>query len=223
MSSYTPVATALPATINRAADGENPTGAILGGQVETVANAVKYLQDRIHASVFPVTPQAQTRVQADPGRGQRNAAVASNSSDSLIESTATPTAASDRAVVIYALDPPNGCAISAVDVKIIGSASATAAPGAGFRPEIEVYAINQSSGAVTTLGTAAAGAYGSLGAFQAAHQVSVTFGSPHTVDRTTYRYVARIFGEYGANQAAGTKFICCRVTQTTTSSDLQAG
>lgn len=201
---YSPTPVAQGVTVTVPQDGDNLTAQSVRDAIEEIADGLEYVTNAVELTVSAPAGWGNPRVSSAVGVGNTNVDILLG----IPESNVNPVAVDDRATMTYPLDLPNGSTLTTVTAYVQGAAGATALPTAPGIIRVDVYGINITTGVATLLDTGD-DASATLAAWKLAHQVSAN-GMTHVVNRETTRYVAMVFGEYGASQAAGTKYFGIR-------------
>ena len=128
--------------------------------------------------------------------------------------TSTSTTTSTLSLPLVGL--PNGATLQTVTVKFKGQPAHGGAPGT--MPTLKVYRRAIAAGSFTQLGSTTTDTYGSAGAYETTHDISVA-SIAHTIDRTANTYQLVFTFEGGVNSVAGASvfaiYVTCDVTKQT--------
>jgi hypothetical protein len=126
--------------------------------------------------------------------------------------TSNSTAAASEDVITFAIDPPDGCTITAVSVWTDPPGAHAGEPGA--KTTVKLYEQNVATGAaITTVFTEADPATVGGATYEPAHAITKS-GLSHVVDKSTKTYFVVVIPESGANSIVGTKIWPPRFTFT---------
>ena len=125
----------------------------------------------------------------------------------------TSTSTTTSTVTLPLVGLPNGATLNTVTVKFKGQAAHGGAPGT--MPTLKVNRRGITAGSFTQLGSTTTDTYGSAGAYETTHDISVT-GIAHTIDRTANTYQLVFTFEGGANSVAGAALFAISATCTIT-------
>lgn len=114
------------------------------------------------------------------------------------------TTVAQRDHLVIPLHLPNGAILNTITVHLKGPTGHAAFPGGKpLMPVVTVYKRVIATGAKTSLtGTGGTDATATVGAYQAAHAITLTLTSPYTCNRVTEQYFALLSTE-GDNTGAG--------------------
>lgn len=184
MDNYNPIAVNLPATVQTTADGDAPTGAVLGGPQQVLANGIKALQD-------VVKPLAETS-SIDRCWGVR---VAGTGATSVYTDSGVPLPIiipSAAGTEVWELFPPHGCSLREVTLRHT--------KGSGTALTLKVWQLNLFTAVdlggdideiplMTELATATGPT-----PTDDVQSTTATISGGHVVDRTTSRYLVVVTG-----------------------------
>lgn len=184
MDNYNPIAVNLPATVQTTADGDAPTGAVLGGPQQVLANGIKALQD-------VVKPLAET-VDIDRCWGVR---VGGTGAVSIYTDAGVP-----MPIVIPSAGGTEGWEIFPPHGSSLRSATLRHYKGSGTPLVVKIWRVNLFTTVgyggdiddipqATELATATAGTPA-----DAVQSTTATISGGHIVDRTTSRYIVVVTG-----------------------------
>jgi hypothetical protein len=125
----------------------------------------------------------------------------------------TSTSTTTSTVTLPLVGLPNGATLNTVTVKFKGQAAHGGAPGT--MPTLKVNRRGIAAGSFTQLGSTTTDTYGSAGAYETTHDISVT-GIAHTIDRTANTYQLVFTFEGGANAVLGASLFAISATCTIT-------
>lgn len=125
----------------------------------------------------------------------------------------TSTSTTTSTVTLPLVGLPNGATLNTVTVKFKGAAAHGGAPGT--MPTLKVNCRGITAGSFTQLGTTTTDTYGSAGAYETTHDISVA-SIAHTIDRTANTYQLVFTFEGGANAVLGASLFAISATCTIT-------
>lgn len=125
----------------------------------------------------------------------------------------TSTSTTTSTVTLPLVGLPNGATLNTVTVKFKGAAAHGGAPGT--MPTLKVNRRGITAGSFTQLGTTTTDTYGSAGAYETTHDISVA-SIAHTIDRTANTYQLVFTFEGGANAVLGASLFAISATCTIT-------
>lgn len=125
----------------------------------------------------------------------------------------TSTSTTTSTVTLPLVGLPNGATLNTVTVKFKGQAAHAGAPGT--MPTLKVNRRGITAGSFTQLGTTTTDTYGSAGAYETTHDISVA-SIAHTIDRAANTYQLVFTFEGGANSVAGAALFAISATCTIT-------
>ena len=121
----------------------------------------------------------------------------------------TSTSTTTSTVTLPLVGLPNGATLNTVAVKFKGNPAHGGAPGT--MPTLKVYRRAITAGTFTQLGSTTTDTYGSAGAFETTHDISVA-SIAHTIDRTANTYQLVFTFEGGANAVSGASLFAISAT-----------
>jgi hypothetical protein len=206
MGIYVPTPQALGASVARAADGEAPSGAILGGEVEPAYDAIARLQQLVNPGEGDGSPAAFLRA-AVGGAPIIRCGRGTGANVGLIVSDTDPVDATNVCLLEYALDLPDGCTLSALDMWVRGGGGSGLPDGP---ITMELYYWTLSTGARAVLGEWFDAPVNEA-AFEAHHAFFAT-DIDHVIVRQDRKYFVLVTGEWGASRLAGTRYFGLNAT-----------
>jgi hypothetical protein len=121
----------------------------------------------------------------------------------------TSTSTTTSTVTLPLVGLPNGATLNTVTAKFKGNPAHGGAPGT--MPTLKVYRRAITAGTFTQLGSTTTDTYGSAGAFETTHDISVA-SIAHTIDRTANTYQLVFTFEGGANAVSGASLFAISAT-----------
>lgn len=187
-SPYTPTPTALPGSVTLPDDGDPRTAASVRSQDETMLDAIALLEDG--GPVYHVEDRA---LEWDP--------VAIDFANWAVDNQGSLLDQTPGSVVPLELNFPHEATVEVLTARFDPTDGHAGLPA--IMPTLKWYKLDVTTGAATQIGSTATDATATAGAFDAAHALSITPGTPETINKDLYRYIALFTSESGANSAVG--------------------
>jgi hypothetical protein len=205
MADYTPTPQALGATVTRASDGEAPTGAIIGGEVEPAYDAIARLQQLVNPGEGDGSPISITRVLPHIGIPGARCELGAGVNTGRIISNEDPVDILTRCFLEYDVDLPDGCTLTALTLYVDGGSGTGNPLSVGEPIQWQLCYRTLTTGVRTTVTAEILDPSADEAAFEAYHAITAT-GINHVISRATRRYFVEVAGEYGTGRQDGTTY-----------------
>lgn len=136
------------------------------------------------------------------GRASHLPPVALTPADCGITGVQAVTTVNTATTLHWPFKPPHGSTLTAVSVHITGAAGHGGMPAT--KPSLQVNRVTR-AGVHSTISGPTSDTSASTGAYEIDHTINIT-GLSEVIDNSTYRYVAVISTEAGANALSGAKY-----------------